>query len=65
MVLEFFDSPKKAKVYYGSDLIFNLSVNFDWWAKGLYMAGMKIISGGEFKKINMKNKVYIKITKEV
>ena len=29
------------------------------------MAGMRIISDGRFKKVNIKNKVYLKITREV
>ena len=54
MVLEFFDFFEEARVYYGSDLIFGLSVDFNWQAWGLYVAGIKIISDGGFKKVDIK-----------
>ena len=63
-ILEFFGSSEEARVYYGGDLIFGLSVDFDRQARRLYMARMKIINGDGFKKVDMKNRVYIKITKE-
>ena len=65
MVLEFFDFCKEAKVYYGGDFIYGLSVDFDWQARGLYVSKIKIMSGGRFKKIDMKNMVYMKISREI
>ncbi len=64
-VLEFFGSPKKARVYYSSDFIFGLSVNFDRRACGLYIAGVRVISGGGFEKVDMKNRAYMEINREV
>ena len=65
MVLEFFGSFEEAKVYYSGDLIFGLSIYFDWWARRLYVSGIRIISGGGFKKVDIKKKAYIKITQEI
>lgn len=59
--MELFDSPKASKVYYGSDFIFGLFVNFDWRTWGLYIAGIGIISGGIFKKVDIKDRIYVKI----
>lgn len=64
-VLEFFYFLKKARVYYGGDFIFGLSVNLNWRARRLYMARMRIISSGAFKKVDMKNNIYMKITRAV
>lgn len=60
-VLELFGSPKELRIYYSSDLVFGFSIDFDWRAWGLYVAGMGIISCGGFKKVDMKDKVYVKI----
>ena len=57
VILEFFGSPKEARVYYGGDLIFGLSANFNRRTWRLYVAGMRIINGGGFKKVDMKNRV--------
>lgn len=60
-ILKFFDFFEKARVYYNSNLIFNLFVKFDWRAEGLYMARIKIINNYGFEKVDIKNWVYINI----